>query len=69
MTGILIRRVATAALFVSASALAGCATTSARPPVIALDDPPPAIAATPRPSRPARSRSSRSPSRCRSPVS
>ena len=47
MTGILIRRVATAALFVSASALAGCATTSARPPVIALDDPPPAIVATP----------------------
>ena len=47
MTGIPIRRAATAALFVSASALAGCATTSARPPVIALDDPPPAIVATP----------------------
>jgi len=47
MTGIPIRRAATAALFVSASALAGCATTSARPPVIALDDPPPAIMATP----------------------
>jgi hypothetical protein len=41
MTGIPIRRAATAALFVSASALAGCATTSARPPVIAFDDPPP----------------------------
>ena len=47
MTGIPIRRAVTAALFVSASALAGCATTSARPPVIALDDPPPAIVATP----------------------
>ena len=47
MTGIPIRRAATAALFVSATALAGCATTSARPPVIALDDPPPAIVATP----------------------
>ena len=47
MTGIPIRRAATAALFVSASALAGCATTSARPPLIALDDPPPVIVATP----------------------
>ena len=47
MTGIPIRRAATAALFISASALAGCATTSARPPVIAFDDPPPAIVATP----------------------
>lgn len=47
MTGIPIRRAATAALFVSVTALAGCATTSARPPVIAFDDPPPAIVATP----------------------
>jgi len=47
MTGIPIRRAATAAMFISASALAGCATTSARPPVIAFDDPPPAIVATP----------------------
>lgn len=46
MTGIPIRRAATAALFVSTSALAGCATTSARPPVIAFDDPPPAVVAT-----------------------
>jgi P-type conjugative transfer protein TrbG len=47
MTGIPIRRASTAALFISASALAGCATTSARPPVIAYDDPLPAIVATP----------------------
>ena len=47
MTGIPIRRAATAALLVSASALAGCATTSARPPVIAFDDPPSVIVATP----------------------
>ena len=46
MTGITIRRAATAALLVSASALAGCATTSARPPVITYDDPPVEIAAT-----------------------
>ncbi len=39
-------RSASAVLLVSASALAGCATTSARPPVIAYDDPPPAVAAT-----------------------
>ena len=36
-----------AILLVSASALAGCAATSARPPVLAYDDPPPAIVATP----------------------
>ncbi|KXU31253.1 P-type conjugative transfer protein TrbG [Sphingobium sp. 22B] len=47
MTGIPIRRAATAALLISASALAGCATTSAKPPVIAFDDPAPAIVATP----------------------
>ena len=47
MTASPFRRVAPAALLVSASALAGCATTSARPPVIAYDDPPPAIVATP----------------------
>ncbi|BCI71995.1 P-type conjugative transfer protein TrbG [Sphingomonas paucimobilis] len=46
------RRAALAALLVSASALAGCATTSAKPPVIAYDDPPAEIAATPAPERP-----------------
>ena len=44
MTGIPIRRPATVALFVSATALAGCATTSTRPPVIALDNPAPIVA-------------------------
>jgi type IV secretion system protein VirB9 len=52
MTGYALRRVSAAALFVSASALAGCATTSAKPPAIAYDDPPPAIAATPAPQPP-----------------
>ena len=47
MTASPFRRAASAALFVSASALAGCATTSARPPVIAFDDPPSVIVATP----------------------
>lgn len=47
MTAIPFRRAASAALLVSASALAGCATTSARPPVITYDDPPAEIAATP----------------------
>ncbi|EQB12257.1 P-type conjugative transfer protein TrbG [Sphingobium lactosutens] len=47
MTGIPIRRAATAALLVSAAALAGCATTSAKPLAIAYDDPPREIAATP----------------------
>ncbi|AXE65267.1 P-type conjugative transfer protein TrbG [Hyphomonas sp. CACIAM 19H1] len=46
MTGNALRRVAIAALLVSASALAGCATTSTKPPAITYDDPPPAIAAT-----------------------
>ena len=46
MTGIPISRAATAALFVAASALAGCATTSARPPVIAFDDLPAIVATT-----------------------
>jgi type IV secretion system protein VirB9 len=46
------RRAATAALFVSASALAGCATTSAKPPAIAYDNPPAEIAATPAPEPP-----------------
>ncbi len=46
MTGMTLRRVSTAALLVSASALAGCATTSAKPPTIAYDDPPREIAAT-----------------------
>lgn len=45
-------RVASAALIASASALAGCATTSAKLPAIAYDDPPPAIAATPAPEPP-----------------
>lgn len=40
-------RTASAILLVSAAALTGCATTSARPPVIAYDDPLPAIVATP----------------------
>jgi type IV secretion system protein VirB9 len=46
------RRAATAALLVSASALAGCATTSAKPPAIAYDNPPTEIAATPAPEPP-----------------
>lgn len=49
MTGNTLRRVSGAALLVSAPALAGCATTSAKPPAIAYDDPPPAIVATPAP--------------------
>jgi type IV secretion system protein VirB9 len=40
------------ALLVSASALGGCATTSAKPPAIAYDDPPAEIAATPAPEPP-----------------
>jgi type IV secretion system protein TrbG len=43
------RRVASAALIISASALAGCATTSAKPPAITYDNPPVEIAATPVP--------------------
>ena len=46
------RHVASAALLLSASALAGCATTSAKPPAIAYDDPPVEIAATPAPEPP-----------------
>lgn len=46
MTASPYRRAATAALLVSATALAGCATTSARPPAITYDDPPAEIAAT-----------------------
>lgn len=52
MTASPFRRAASAALLVSASALAGCATTSAKPPAIAYDDPPAEIAATPAPERP-----------------
>ena len=47
MTANPFRRAASAALLVSASALTGCATTSARTPAIAYDDPPAEIAATP----------------------
>ena len=48
------RRAASAALLVSATALSGCVTTSARPPAITYDDPPAEIAATlaPEPPRP-----------------
>ena len=46
------RRAASAALLVSATALAGCATTSARPPAITYDDPPAEIAATLTPEAP-----------------
>ena len=47
MTHTPFRRSASAVLLVSATALAGCATTSAKPPAIAYDDPPREIAATP----------------------
>jgi type IV secretion system protein TrbG len=47
MTASPFRRAASAALLISASALAGCATTSAKPPAITYDDPPVEIAATP----------------------
>jgi type IV secretory pathway VirB9-like protein len=43
------RRAATAAMLVSASALAGCTTTSPKPPAIAYDSPLVEIAATPAP--------------------
>ena len=52
MTATSFRRAASAALLVSASALAGCATTSAKSPVISYDDPPAEIAATPAPEPP-----------------
>lgn len=47
MTRTPFRNAASTVLLVSASALAGCATTSAKPPLIAYDDPPVEIAATP----------------------
>ncbi|HEV2597764.1 P-type conjugative transfer protein TrbG [Sphingopyxis sp.] len=47
MTHTPFRRSASAVLLVSATALAGCATTSAKPPAIAYDDPPREVAATP----------------------
>lgn len=47
MTHTPFRRSASAVLLVSATALAGCATASAKPPSIAYDDPPREIAATP----------------------
>ena len=46
------RRAASAALLVSAAALAGCATSSAKPPAIAYDNPPREIPATPAPEAP-----------------
>ena len=46
------RRSASAVLFMSASALGGCATTSAKPPTIAYDNPPAEIAATLAPEAP-----------------
>jgi len=52
MTASPFRRAASTALLVSASALAGCAATAARPPVITYDDPPAEIAATPAPEPP-----------------
>lgn len=52
MTASPFRRAASAALLVSASALAGCATTSARPPAITYDDPPAETAATLAPEAP-----------------
>ena len=42
-----VRHAASAAMLLSATALAGCATTAAKPPAIAYDDPPVEIAATP----------------------
>ncbi|WP_176597262.1 P-type conjugative transfer protein TrbG [Sphingobium sp. 15-1] len=47
MTHTPFRRSASAVLLVSATALAGCATTSVKPPAITYDDPPVEIAATP----------------------
>ncbi|MCE4568641.1 P-type conjugative transfer protein TrbG [Caballeronia sp. CLC5] len=47
MTHTPFRRSASAVLLVSATALAGCATASAKPPSITYDDPPREIAATP----------------------
>lgn len=42
-----VRHAASAAMLLSETALAGCATTAAKPPAIAYDDPPVEIAATP----------------------
>lgn len=52
MTGLALSRVSGAALLISASALAGCATSSAKPPAMAYDTPPPAIVAAPAPEPP-----------------
>ncbi|MFC3098373.1 P-type conjugative transfer protein TrbG [Alteraurantiacibacter palmitatis] len=52
MTRMSARLAASTAMLLSASALAGCATTSAKPPAIAYDDPPVEIAATPAPEPP-----------------
>lgn len=54
MTRMSRRHAASAAILLSATVLAGCATTSAKPPAIAYDDPPHEIAATvaPEPPRP-----------------
>ena len=54
MTWLSTRHAASAAMLLSATALAGCATTSAKPPAIVYDDPLREIVATP--SRRARSR-------------
>ena len=51
MTYASLRHAASAAVLISASALGGCASVSAKPPAIAYDDPP-AIAATPAPEPP-----------------
>lgn len=53
MTRPMLRHAASAILLASTSVLAACATTSAKPPAIAYDSPPPAeIAATPAPEPP-----------------
>jgi len=52
MTRPSLRHAASAVLLASASALAGCATTSAKPPAIAYDNPPAEIAATATPEPP-----------------
>ena len=47
MTRMSARHAASAVMLLSATALAGCATSSAKAPSIAYDDPPREIAATP----------------------
>lgn len=47
MTRMSARHAASAAMLISVGLLAGCATTSAKPPAITYDDPPVEIAATP----------------------